>query len=128
MAVVTRLVTHVELDDGATDAREISVAARLEAVLADGRGLVLLDDRGWSFSGGADIWTRISAEDVRRTARMVVGPDEPFGGRTREQMTADHWGCLAGVLGRQGVGVDARLLERLPHDVVLGERLRARFA
>ncbi|WP_059010253.1 hypothetical protein [Streptomyces specialis] len=126
MTVVTGLVTHADLDDGAPDAQGISVTARLEAVLADGRSVVLLDDRGWSSSGGPDGRVRISAGEVDRTTRMVVGPDEPFGGRTQEQMTADHWGYLAGVLGQRGVDVEPHELERLPHEVVLSERLRAR--
>ncbi|MDX3227417.1 hypothetical protein [Streptomyces sp. ME19-01-6] len=128
MTVVTRLITHADLDVGATSARQMSVSARLEAVLADGRSLVLLNDRGWSSSGPADIRARISVEDVERTARMVVGPDEPFDGKTDEQMAADHWGALASILGQQGVAVDAQELERLPHDVVLSERLRAWIA
>ncbi|WP_063784266.1 hypothetical protein [Streptomyces sp. SBT349] len=128
MTAVTRLVTYADLDNAATDARQLSVTARLEAVLADGRGLVLLDDRGWSSSGGADVRAWISAEDVETTARMVVGPDEPGEGETPEQAASGHWGSLARILGRQGVDVDAHELERLPHDVVLGERLRARIA
>jgi hypothetical protein len=128
MTVVTRLVTHAELDEVATDARQLSVSARLEAVLADGRSLVLLDDRGWSVSGPVDIRARISAEDVESDTRMVVGPDEPFDGQTHEQAAADHWSSLAGILGQQGVNVDARELARLPHDVVLSERLRAWIA
>ncbi|MFJ7266631.1 hypothetical protein ACIQV3_08165 [Streptomyces sp. NPDC099050] len=125
MTVVTRLVTYTDLDAGQTSIRQLAVSARLEAVLADGRNVVLLDDRGWSTSGPADIPARTSTEDIEETARTVVGPDEPFGGRTREQMAAGHWGYLAGVLGQHGVDVPARELERLPHDVVLSERLRA---
>jgi hypothetical protein len=104
------------------------VSARLEAELADGRSLVLLDDRGWSSWGGVDIRAWISAEEVERDARMVVGPDEPGDGQTHEQMAAGHWGSLAGILGQQGVNVDARELARLPHEVVLSERLRAWIA
>ncbi|WP_327308130.1 hypothetical protein OG730_35720 [Streptomyces sp. NBC_01298] len=125
MTVVTRLVTYTDLDAGHTDARQLAVSARLEAVLADGRNVVLLDDRGWSTSGPAGIPACTSAEDIAETARTVVGPDEPFGDRTRDQMAAGHWGYLAGVLGQHGVDVPARELERLPHDVVLSERLRA---
>jgi hypothetical protein len=128
MTAVTRLVTHADLDEAATNARQISVSARLEAELTDGRSLVLLADRGWTSSGGGDIRARTSAEDIERTARMVVGPDEPFDGRTHEQMAADHWGSLAGILGQQSVDVDAQELERLPHDVVLSKRLRAWIA
>lgn len=56
---------------------------------------------------------------------MVVGPDEPFDGKTPAQMAADHWGSLADTLRRKGVDVDTQELERLPHDVQLSERLRA---
>ncbi|ROO87167.1 hypothetical protein EDD29_4760 [Actinocorallia herbida] len=125
MSAVTRLVTHVELDESATDARRLSVDARLEAVLEDGRSLVLLDDRGWSSSGPPEALSQIPVEDIELDARTVVGPDEPYDGTTYAQMAADHWNHLARVLQRQGVPVEGRELERLPHDVVLGERLRA---
>jgi hypothetical protein len=49
VATVTRLVTFVDVD-GATEARQISVSARNEAALEDGRHVLLLDDRGWSES------------------------------------------------------------------------------
>ncbi|MFD5142474.1 hypothetical protein [Streptomyces sp. NPDC058401] len=125
MTVVTRLVTYTDLDVGATNARQLSVSARLEALLADGRSVVLLDDRGWSASGPSGIAALTSTGDIEETARTVVGPDEPFDGMTRQQMAAGHWSHLAGVLAEQGVDVPARELERLPHDVVLSERLRA---
>jgi hypothetical protein len=31
-----------------------------------------------------------SVEDIVDTTRMVVGPDEPFGERSHEDMEADH--------------------------------------
>ncbi|WP_432743482.1 hypothetical protein H7827_06950 [Streptomyces sp. JH002] len=124
MTVVARLVTHVDVDEGATTDRVISVSARLEAALEDGRSLVLLDDRGWGISGAPGVRERISAGEIVSTARVVVGPDEPFDGRTQEQMADDHWGWLAEILRRRGVDVSAHELERLPHDVVLSERLR----
>lgn len=130
MRVPTRLVTHVDLDDAATGGRQLSLSARLEAVTADGRRLVLLGDRGWASSlhGSGDMRARIAAEDIESTARMVVGPDEPMDDETHEQQAAAHWGSLARRLGRQGVDTDARELQRLPHDVVLSERLRAWIA
>jgi hypothetical protein len=67
-----------------------------------------------------------TAEDIADTARMVVGPDEPFGGRSHEDMEADHWVHLAAVLRRQGIDADPLELKRLPHEVVLSERLLAR--
>lgn len=68
-----------------------------------------------------------SVEEVADTARMVVGPDEPFDGHSQKDMEADHWACLAAVLRRQCVEVDSLELGRLPRDVVLGEQLLARL-
>jgi hypothetical protein len=124
VAPVARLVTFVDVD--VADTRQMSLSARHEAVLVDGRRLLLLDDRGWSASGPPGIWARTSVEDIEDTARVVVGPDEPFGGRSHEDMEADHWAQLTGVLRHQGVVADALDLKRLPHDVVLSERLLAR--
>jgi hypothetical protein len=61
------------------------------------------------------------------TARTVVGPDEPFDGSTYEDAAASHWAYLAEELRRQGIVVDGPELSRLPHDVVLSERLLARL-
>ena len=130
---VVRLVTIADVrEDG--DARSISVSARHEAVLEDGSRLLLLDDRGWTESlrgSGAneidDLWAVTSERDVVETARVVVGPDEPFGGRTQDDMEADHWNALAARLREHGVAVDAGELSQLPHDVVLSDRLRARL-
>ena len=57
---------------------------------------------------------------------MVVGPDAPFGGHSQEDMEADHWAHLTEVLRQHGIVADALELKRLPHDVVLSERLLAR--
>ncbi|MFF9341368.1 MULTISPECIES: hypothetical protein [unclassified Streptomyces] len=124
---VTRLVTHVELNEARTTGRQLDASARLEAELSDGRALVLLDDRGWAESVVGDVAIRdfLTAESVAETARTVVGPDEPYGDETRERAEAAHWGALADRLTRQGVPADAAALASLPHDVVLGERLRA---
>ncbi len=88
---VTGLVTFVESDDAVPDPREMSVSARHEGVLDNGDRVLLLDDRGWSTSGPATIWAVTSVEDIADTARMVVGPDGPFGGRSQKDMEADHW-------------------------------------
>ncbi|TDC25279.1 hypothetical protein E1265_07360 [Streptomyces sp. 8K308] len=127
MTAVTRLVTHAELDEADTTARQLSVSARLEAVLADGRSVVLLDDRGWG-SSGENVRASTTVEDIEDTARMVVGPDEPFGDETREQAEGGHWAALADILKRQGVDADGPELARLPHDVTLGNRLHAWLA
>ena len=138
MAAVTRLVTFVDVREEASDERQTSVSARHEAELDDGRRVPLLDDRGWTSSTvragrGAssrtqlDPWFLVSAEEIEETARFVVGPDEPFEGRSQDEMEATHWAYLADVLRQQGVVVAADDLKRLPHDVVLGERLQSRI-
>jgi hypothetical protein len=147
MAAVARLLTLVDIadqDDDGPDARRMSVSARHEAVLADGRRVVLLEDRGWSEElrvllddepskqarevvEPSSVWAYETVEEMERTARNVVGPDEPFGGRRRADMDASHWDSLARVLRRQGVEVQAAELRELPHDVELSGRVLARI-
>ena len=127
MGRVVRLVTFVDVADANAGPRQISVSARHEAELDDGRRVLLLDDRGWNESGPADPWAGKSVEDIVFTTRMVVGPDEPFGGHSYADMAADHWAELAGTLQQQGIAVDPAQLERLRHDVVLSERLLSRL-
>ncbi|MFI7278349.1 hypothetical protein [Streptomyces sp. NPDC049879] len=125
MNAVARLVTYVELDGAATDDRQLSVSARLEAELADGGSVVLLDDRGWGVSGGPGLRGRLSPEEIEQDARTVLGPDEPYGELTSERMAADHWNALAAILRGRGVAADGAGLAGLRHDVVLGADLRA---
>ena len=143
MAAVTRLVTLVDVQDDVADPRQMSVSALHEAVLEDGRRVLLLDDRGWTSAAltaswgevpdgesrrdPLDTWALTSVEDIEETARVVVGPDEPPEGYSQEEAEADHWAHLADVLRQQGVVVDALELKQLPHDVVLSERLLARI-
>lgn len=65
--------------------------------------------------------------DIVGTTRVVVGPDEPYGDRSYENMRADHWISLGEVLARQGIEADAGELSRLPHDLMLSQRLLARL-
>ena len=94
MATVTRLLTFVDIADADDDgpfAERMSVRARHEAVLSDGRRVVLLDDRGWSgkvIVGFSDEtseqerrrveslarWAFETVEGMERDARSVVGP------------------------------------------------------
>ena len=133
MQRVVRLVTVAEVAEP-VEARDIAVSARHEAVLEDGSRVLLLDGRGWTESlrgPGAyevdDLWALTQERQVVETARTVVGPDEPFGGRTQEDMEAGHWETLAETLRAHGVAVDAGELRGLPHDVELSDRLRARL-
>ncbi len=121
---VVRLVTVADLDDGAVTAAQVSVSARHEAELDDGSRVLLLDDRGWGSSGS---WTETSVEDVRETTRMVVGPDEPSEDHSHEDMAAGHWAYLQYILEARGVVVDAAVLRRLPHDILLSRRLLERL-
>jgi hypothetical protein len=131
MSGVTRLLTFVDLDDAdnaGADARRMSVTARHEAVLEDGRRVVLLDDRGWSEQqAGPSIWASETVEGLERSARDVVGPDEPVEGITQAEMEAGHWETLAGTLRERGVDADPAELRVLRHDVELSPRLRARL-
>jgi hypothetical protein len=121
---VDRLETVVDIPAGGPDPRSMSFSALHQAVLVDGRRIVLLDDRGWTSSWGPGVPPIPSVEEIEDTARVVVGPDERFGEHTQADMENDHWDALAGVLVQQGVAVDAQELRQLPHDVVVSGRLR----
>ena len=119
---------------GDVDPRRISVSVRHEAVVDDGSRLLLLDDRGWTeelrgagADGIDDLWALTPERDIVETARMIVGPDEPSGGRSQDDMETDYWNALAENLRAQGVVVDAGELRQLPHDVEVSDRLRARL-
>lgn len=129
MAGVIRLNTFVDTADTEDRARQMSVSARLEAVLADGQRVVLLDDRGWSGkrNDGGDPWELETVEEIQREARTVVGPDEPHEGRSQADMEADHWNALAQLLRHAGVEVSRAELAAVPHEVELSDRVRARI-
>jgi hypothetical protein len=119
---VQGLLTLVDLDD--RNPSGCSVSARLHAVLSDGRRLVLLDDRGWSSNRPVDGET---IDEVTRTARTVVGPDEPPPGWTQAQMEANHWATLKRKLENAGIRTEGVGLKALSHEVVLSDRLRMRL-
>ena len=130
---VVRLVSLADVRER-VEARTISVSARHEAVLDDGSRLLLLDDRGWTqalrgpgANGVDDLWALTSEADIAETTRVVVGPDEPYGGRSQDDMETDHWNALADTLRTRGVVIDGSELRQLPHDVVLSDRLVARL-
>jgi hypothetical protein len=134
MAVVTRLHTLVDIEDGDNEhtAGWMSVSALHQAVLDDGRRVVLLDDRDWTgqLSAAGPHQPGIAAfetiEGLECEARDVVGPDEPVSGFTHADMEARHWATLAGILHEHDVVVEPAALSELPHDVELSARLRAR--
>jgi hypothetical protein len=136
VARVTRLLTLVDLVERGIGG-QVSFSARHEAELEDGRRLLLLDDRGWTSSllrpaeppasarDVSDFWAATSVEEIEETSRWVVGADEPFDGRSQEDMERDHWAYLADILRQQNIVVEADELKSLPHDVVVSERLLA---
>jgi hypothetical protein len=133
VVTVARFVTFADVDSNVADAAQASVSARHEAVLTDGRRIVIFDGRGYSWSvhsGVGDVvhdpWTWTSVEEIEGTARVVVGPDEPIPGRSRDAVEADHCAYIAALLQRQSVDVTLHELKHLPHDVVLSELLLAR--
>lgn len=123
MESVVRLVTSLDVEGDVGDDRRMAISARHDAELASGRRVLLLDDRGWSASGPPDVWTHTTVEQIADLARTVVGPDEPPHGLSPTDMAADHWSEMARRLRRAGVDADPGELGRLPHDVVMSERL-----
>ncbi len=117
-----RLVTQADTAGAST---QVDVSLRHELELDGGYRVPLLHDRGW---GGSGAWAGWTAGDVRETARLCVGPDEPFGDHTSDTMAADHWAALAATAQQQGVEVGAGELAELPHDVLLSPRLQALLA
>ncbi|HEY1521793.1 MAG TPA: hypothetical protein VGF70_02185 [Solirubrobacteraceae bacterium] len=122
MGTVRGWLTFADVDD--RDPRGCSVSARHEAVLFDGRHVVLLDDRGWSSSQTGDV---TAIEEVDRMARIVVGPDEPAAGQTRAEAEANHWATLERKLAIAGIRTEGVDLKALPHEVVLSDRLTRRL-
>jgi hypothetical protein len=90
MSTATRLVTYADVSPGALPG-EVSITARHELELADGRRVLLLNDRGWGSSGS---WAVQSLKGIQETARVVVGPDEPPKGRSHEEEATLHWTYL----------------------------------
>lgn len=118
-----RLVTIADVDvQGSDDI--LGVSARHELELSDGNRVLLLGDRGW----GGGSWARASISNVQKTARDVVGPDEPFSGRSQEDMAALHWNGLVETAMRHGIVTDVSELRYLPHDVIITARLLARIS
>lgn len=124
MSVAKRMVTYADVFNHRQYAGRVSVRVRLELELADGCHVLLLEDRGW---GSTQSWSEVSAEDLRKTARVVVGPDEPPSDRSRQDMERSYWDFLQQVAGRQGIVVTSEDLMRLRHDVVLSKQLLARI-
>jgi hypothetical protein len=149
MNSVERLLTFVEVGDHdlGPNSRSMSVRARHEAVLTDGRRVLLLDDRGWGGTIGVafldgepsqenrrraerdapSAWAHQTVEGMQETARMVVGPDAARGDHTQADMDAGHWDWMSSILRDNGVEITGAELKALPHDVELSDRVLARI-
>ena len=107
-----QLVTRVDVGDPGS--REVDADCLLLLELDDGRRVPLLADRGWCES---QLWSQATLADLESVARMVVGPDAPFGDLTEDDMARDHWLALALQAQMQSLAVSAEDLARLPHRV-----------
>jgi hypothetical protein len=76
-----------------------------------------------------DPWRGHSEQDIGELAWTVVGPncDDPGGGQKVEESHAEYWAYLAGLLQDQGIHVQPAVLQALPYDVELRDRIRARI-
>lgn len=125
MTAAKRLVTFADIPTGQSRRDDVvSIAVRHILELTDGSQVLLLNDRGW---GGSGSWNEVTTETVRANARMVVGPDEPPPGRSREEEEKNHWMYLQQIVERQGFTISAEVLRLLPHDVVISPELLARL-
>lgn len=124
MTRATSLLVTAELDDAQSSKGQVSVAVRLELMLENGRKILLLDDRGW---GTNQQWSVVSEKEIRETALVVVGPDEPFGGMSQKSTAADHWQYLGLIAQQHGFVVGPLELSLLPDEVRVGPKLRMRF-
>ncbi len=68
VAPVVRLVTFLDVGDSAGP-RQVSVSARHEVELGDGRRVLLLDDRGWSAADASEL--EPSPHDVVLSERLL---------------------------------------------------------
>ena len=119
-----RLLTSIDVDSPDPG---MSISALLELECTDGHRVTLLDDRGWSSTGGSRDWAFTSLQDLTDTARTVVGPDEPRDGVSYEGEAAVHWGDLAAGARAAGVAVQGPELAGLPHDVHISEEILLRL-
>jgi hypothetical protein len=119
---VARLVTYASLRE--LTSSTYSVDLRHVARVADGREILLLDDRG--FGGRSSVaGIMLTREQLELDARACVGPDEPVDQQTWEQVEARHWELLTERLRHAGLTTSVEQLRHVEHDVVLDERLRA---
>lgn len=116
MGPMRRFVSLVEID-GDEAARAVGLSVLHQAQLDDGPLLVVLDDRGWSANQD---WAMRAASEIRDTARMVVGPDEPLHGPSQADAVHGCWLFIQDIHASQDAAVPLGELQQLPRDVVFG--------
>ena len=133
---VFRLVVTADVDDATWRRRregrrhpDLSFGLRLEVALADGRRVLLRDDRGWSQGlrsvGGPgaalDAWEHLREDEVRATVLPVALPDVDLDHPAPEDLGT--YEELAALAAHAGLLVGAGHLRAVPHEVELGPRL-----
>jgi hypothetical protein len=100
------------------DQRGMHINVREFAVLADGRRLVLHEERGFSTSA-----THLTAEHAERSVLTTVLPDDA-------EVTGDQhpWEWLASLIRDHGVAVTPEQLKAVPYALEFGPRLSALLA
>lgn len=93
------------------------------AVLADGRRLVLHEERGFSTTNSSgDPWRFLTLGGVEAAVRTTVLPDEA------DTEDEHPWEWLAAMVRAHGVDMSADRLRSLPYEVEFSERLLSRLA
>lgn len=118
---MSTIVKFISLAEAEPESEEVSVSVLLQAQLDDGRLVVVLDDRGWSTNCS---WPQAVPADIRETALVVAGPDEPGPGATRAQALHDYWEYIQTILAAQQLHLPVHELMALEHEVQFGPRLQ----
>ncbi|WP_104112055.1 hypothetical protein [Arthrobacter sp. N199823] len=119
MAAISRFVSTADVHEGAQPER-VSVSVLFEAELDNGESVLVLDDRGWNSS---QPWADASQEQIESTARVVVGPDEPYGDQTATGAVTAYWNYIQNILAQHGLETSPAELPAIPHDVVLSQSI-----
>lgn len=93
------------------------------AILADGRGLTLHDERGFGLSSGAENpWRSVTPESLKRDVRTTVLPDE-------DDPEDEHpYDWLADLLRAHEVEASPQHLRTVPYAVEFSRRLQGLLA
>lgn len=102
--------------------RQVSIGIEHYAIVADGRRVVF-DRAGFatSVSGVDDPWAYLTVEDIEDDVRTTLEPDVDDAGE-------QNWGHIARRLAELDVDTSVDELMRVPFDIELTDRLRARLS